>query len=50
MPGVQLCVGLASRGLTYAPLLAELIASTIAGEPLPLERSLAAKLSAMRFA
>ena len=50
LPGLYLCVGLASRGLTTAPLLAETIASTIAGEPGPLERSVAAKLSAARFA
>ena len=50
MPGVHLCVGLASRGLAFAPLIAEMIACMIAGEPLPIERTLAAKLSAARFA
>lgn len=38
-------LGLGSRGLVYAPLCAELLASEIEGEPLPLERYLAAGLA-----
>lgn len=38
-------LGLGSRGLVYAPLCAELLASEIEGEPLPLERDLAAGLT-----
>ena len=37
-------LGLGSRGLVYAPLCAELLAALIEGEPLPLERDLAAAL------
>ncbi len=43
--GVYALLGLGSRGLVYAPLAAELLASTIEGEPLPLERDLAAGLA-----
>jgi tRNA 5-methylaminomethyl-2-thiouridine biosynthesis bifunctional protein len=38
-------LGLGSRGLVYAPLCAELLASEIEGEPLPLERDLVAGLA-----
>lgn len=38
-------LGLGSRGLVYAPLYAELLACGIEGEPLPLERELAAGLA-----
>ena len=38
-------LGLGSRGLVYAPLCAELLACQITGEPLPLERDLAAGLA-----
>ena len=48
--GLFACVGLASRGLAYAPLLAETLACMISGEPLPVERTLAARLSPTRFA
>lgn len=49
-PGVFVCLALASRGLTYAPLAAETLACMISGEPLPIERGLLAKLSPARFA
>ncbi len=39
-----LYTGLGSRGLSFAPLCAELLAANLMGEPLPLERSLAAKM------
>ncbi|HLS98177.1 MAG TPA: hypothetical protein VK018_05590, partial [Porticoccaceae bacterium] len=41
--------GHGSRGLTYAPLAAELIASGICGEPAPLPRGLAIALHPARF-
>ena len=40
----------ASRGLTWAPLAAELLAAQICGEPLPLERDLCATIDPARFA
>ena len=43
-PGLFVCLALASRGLTYAPLLAETLACIMNGEPLPLERGLLARL------
>ncbi|MEO6294115.1 MAG: FAD-dependent oxidoreductase, partial [Burkholderiaceae bacterium] len=35
-PGLWLCTAMASRGLTLAPLCAELLAALLHGEPLPL--------------
>ena len=35
--GVFACVGLASRGLAWAPLLAEIVACQVSGDPLPIE-------------
>jgi tRNA 5-methylaminomethyl-2-thiouridine biosynthesis bifunctional protein len=49
-PGLYACLGLASRGLTVAPLLAETLVCAITGEPLPMERSLLARLAPARFA
>ncbi|HSQ10631.1 MAG TPA: FAD-dependent 5-carboxymethylaminomethyl-2-thiouridine(34) oxidoreductase MnmC, partial [Burkholderiaceae bacterium] len=48
-PGLYTCFALGSRGLTLAPLLAELIAASIEGEPLPIERALAAAVDPARF-
>jgi tRNA 5-methylaminomethyl-2-thiouridine biosynthesis bifunctional protein len=47
--GLYACLGLASRGLTYAPLLAESLACMISGEPLPIERGLAGRMDPRRF-
>lgn len=47
--GLYLCTGLGSRGLTTAPLLGELLASTMCGDPLPTERVVAELLHPMRF-
>ena len=44
------CLGLASRGLTWAPLLAETLACLISGEPPPLERTMLGFLAPERFA
>jgi len=48
-PGLWLNCGHGSRGFTYAPLAAELIASQICGEPLPLARQLVMALHPARF-
>lgn len=48
-PGIDACLALGSRGFTWAPLAAELIASMVCGQPLPIERSVAAALSPRRF-
>ena len=38
MPGVWVCSGMGSRGLTFAALCGELLAARLHGEPLPLEQ------------
>jgi len=48
--GLFVCLGLASRGLTWAPLLGEIVACMATGEPLPLERDLLRLLDPGRFA
>ena len=49
IPGVCIAGGLGSRGLLWAPLGAELLASQLAGEPLPLSRDHAGSISPRRF-
>lgn len=48
-PGIHVATGLGSRGLLWAPLGAELIASSLEAEPLPLPRDLAGAISPRRF-
>lgn len=48
-PGLYGLLGYASRGLTWAPLAAELLASSLEGEPLPLESALVDALDPARF-
>lgn len=48
-PGLYALLGYASRGLSWAPLAAELLAARLDGEPLPLEAELAAALDPARF-
>lgn len=48
-PGLYACLGLGSRGMTWSALAAELVASQINGDPLPLERNLVAALAPQRF-
>jgi tRNA 5-methylaminomethyl-2-thiouridine biosynthesis bifunctional protein len=48
-PGLYGLLGYASRGLIWAGLAAELLASQIEGEPLPLESSLVDALDPARF-
>jgi tRNA 5-methylaminomethyl-2-thiouridine biosynthesis bifunctional protein len=47
--GLFACLGLASRGLTWAPLLGEIVACMATGEPLPVERDLLRLLDPRRF-
>jgi tRNA 5-methylaminomethyl-2-thiouridine biosynthesis bifunctional protein len=47
--GLYGLLGYASRGLIWAPLMAELLAAELNGEPLPLEASLADVLDPARF-
>lgn len=48
LPGAFALFGLASRGLTLAPLLGELVAAQAEGEPWPIERDLAAAVDPAR--
>jgi tRNA 5-methylaminomethyl-2-thiouridine biosynthesis bifunctional protein len=48
-PGLYAAFALGSRGLTLAPLAAELIAAQLEGEPWPIERDLAAAVDPARF-
>lgn len=48
-PGLFIHCGLGSRGLSYSPLGAELLASQINGEPPPVERELLTALNPGRF-
>lgn len=48
-PGLYVCAGFGSRGLTSIPLAAEYLASSISGEPTPLSRNLAQALAPARF-
>jgi tRNA 5-methylaminomethyl-2-thiouridine biosynthesis bifunctional protein len=49
VPGFYGLLGLGSRGLVYAPLLAELLACRLDDEPLPVETDLAEALSFARL-
>jgi tRNA 5-methylaminomethyl-2-thiouridine biosynthesis bifunctional protein len=49
LPGLWMATGLGSRGLLWAPLGAELVASRLEGEPVPLPRDLAGAISPRRF-
>ena len=49
VPGLHGLLGLGSRGLVYAPLLAELLACRLNDEPLPVEADLAETLSFARL-
>lgn len=50
LPGMHALLAYGSRGLTFAPLLAELLAAQLEGEPWPIERELAEALDPARFA
>ena len=49
LPGLLLCTGFASRGLSYSALCAELLAARLHAEPLPLAPRLAEALQASRL-
>ena len=49
LPGLYALTALGSRGLSWGPLAAELLASQLDGEPLPLERDLIAATDPARF-
>lgn len=49
LPGLYVTAAHGSRGLTSAPLAAQVLASMICNEPLPLERSLSRALAPARF-
>ena len=42
-------LGLSARGIVWAPLAAELLASRLEGDPLPIERDLVAAVDPARF-
>ena len=48
MPGLWLCSGMGSRGLTFTALCGELLAARLHGEPLPVEQRLADALLPQR--
>jgi tRNA 5-methylaminomethyl-2-thiouridine biosynthesis bifunctional protein len=48
-PGLWITTAMGSRGLTFAPLCAELLAARLHGEPLPLDRKLAEALDVARL-
>jgi tRNA 5-methylaminomethyl-2-thiouridine biosynthesis bifunctional protein len=48
-PGLYGLLGYASRGLTWAPLAAELLAAQLEGEPIPIELALLQAMDPARF-
>jgi tRNA 5-methylaminomethyl-2-thiouridine biosynthesis bifunctional protein len=48
-PGLHVASGYGARGLVWSMLMAELLASQLEGEPLPLESDLAATVDPARF-
>lgn len=50
LPGMYGLLAYGSRGLIWAPFAAELLAASLEGEPLPVERALADALDPARFA
>lgn len=49
-PGLYICGGLGSHGMTTAPYLAEILAAHISGRPLPVDQNLLTALLPTRFA
>ncbi|HZW21330.1 bifunctional tRNA (5-methylaminomethyl-2-thiouridine)(34)-methyltransferase MnmD/FAD-dependent 5-carboxymethylaminomethyl-2-thiouridine(34) oxidoreductase MnmC [Noviherbaspirillum sp.] len=50
LPGLHGLLAYGSRGIVWAPFAAELLASALEGEPLPIERELAEALDPARYA
>ncbi len=48
-PGLYVMTGLGSRGLTLAPLMAEVVAASVLREPVPVEASILDAIDAARF-
>ncbi len=48
-PNLYCCIAMGSRGFSWAPLAAEVLASCAAGAPSPLERAVSRCLAALRF-
>jgi tRNA 5-methylaminomethyl-2-thiouridine biosynthesis bifunctional protein len=48
-PALHACLALGSRGFTWAPLAAEILASGLVGAPLPVPRDIAAALAPARL-
>ena len=49
LPGLHVCTGFASRGITWAALAAQVVAASITGAPVPIESGLLDSLDAARF-
>ena len=49
LKGLHALLGLSARGMVWAPLAAELLASQLAGDPLPVERDLMRAVDPARF-
>lgn len=49
LKGLHALLGLSARGMVWAPLAAELLASQLAGDPLPVERDLVRAVDPARF-
>jgi tRNA 5-methylaminomethyl-2-thiouridine biosynthesis bifunctional protein len=49
LSGLHALLGLSARGIVWAPLAAELLASRLEGDPLPIERDLVAAVDPARF-
>lgn len=47
--GIYCCAAMGSRGFSWAPLTAEIVASAITGAPCPVERSVSERLLPRRF-
>jgi tRNA 5-methylaminomethyl-2-thiouridine biosynthesis bifunctional protein len=49
LPGLYASGGMASRGLTWAAMAGEIIASDLAGDPMPVEADLLESVDPARF-
>lgn len=49
LPGLYVCTGLGSRGITWAALAAQVVAASITGAPIPIEAGLLDRIDAARF-
>ncbi len=49
LPGLYVCTGLGSRGITWAALAAQVVAASITGAPVPIEAGLLDSVDAARF-